>query len=63
MNQFGGFDLLVGGSPYNNLTGSNWVNRDGLEGKDSSLFYVKMKTWQATQEDKAWWIRKTKYGI
>ncbi|TMW99485.1 DNA (cytosine-5)-methyltransferase DRM2-like [Solanum pennellii] len=35
----GGFDLLIGGSPCNNLAGSNRVSRDGLEGKESSLFY------------------------
>ncbi|XP_027357995.1 DNA (cytosine-5)-methyltransferase DRM2 isoform X2 [Abrus precatorius] len=39
MNSFGGFDLIVGGSPCNNLAGSNRVSRDGLEGKESSLFY------------------------
>lgn len=36
---FGGFDLVIGGSPCNNLTGSNRVSRDGLEGKDSALFF------------------------
>ncbi|RAL53491.1 unnamed protein product [Cuscuta campestris] len=35
----GGFDLVIGGSPCNNLAGSNRVSRDGLEGKESSLFY------------------------
>ncbi|XP_048139769.1 DNA (cytosine-5)-methyltransferase DRM2 isoform X3 [Rhodamnia argentea] len=39
MNSFGGFDLIVGGSPCNNLAGSNRHSRDGLEGKESSLFY------------------------
>ncbi|XLT12899.1 hypothetical protein HN51_058589 [Arachis hypogaea] len=39
MNTFGGFDLIVGGSPCNNLGGSNRVSRDGLEGKESSLFF------------------------
>ncbi|MED6164126.1 DNA (cytosine-5-)-methyltransferase [Stylosanthes scabra] len=39
MNTFGGFDLIVGGSPCNNLAGSNRVSRDGLEGKESSLFF------------------------
>jgi site-specific DNA-cytosine methylase len=39
MNTFGGFDLVVGGSPCNNLAGSNRLHRDGLEGKESSLFY------------------------
>lgn len=39
MSSFGGFDLVVGGSPCNNLAGSNRVHRDGLEGKESALFY------------------------
>jgi len=39
MSTFGGFDLVVGGSPCNNLAGSNRVSRDGLEGKDSALFF------------------------
>lgn len=39
MSSFGGFDLIVGGSPCNNLAGSNRVSRDGLEGEHSSLFY------------------------
>ncbi|XP_059449743.1 DNA (cytosine-5)-methyltransferase DRM2 [Corylus avellana] len=39
MGSFGGFDLVVGGSPCNNLAGSNRLHRDGLEGKESSLFY------------------------
>ncbi|KAM5578864.1 DNA (cytosine-5)-methyltransferase DRM2 [Rosa sericea] len=39
ISSFGGFDLVVGGSPCNNLTGSNRYHRDGLEGKESSLFY------------------------
>ncbi|KAG4914429.1 DNA (cytosine-5)-methyltransferase DRM2 [Glycine soja] len=39
MSTFGGFDLIVGGSPCNNLAGSNRVSRDGLEGKESSLFF------------------------
>lgn len=39
IDSFGGFDLVIGGSPCNNLAGSNRVSRDGLEGKESSLFY------------------------
>ncbi|XP_058091830.1 DNA (cytosine-5)-methyltransferase DRM2-like [Magnolia sinica] len=39
INRYGGFDLIIGGSPCNNLTGSNRVSRDGLEGKQSALFY------------------------
>uniref|UniRef100_F6HUY5 DNA (cytosine-5-)-methyltransferase n=1 Tax=Vitis vinifera TaxID=29760 RepID=F6HUY5_VITVI len=31
IHTFGGFDLIVGGSPCNNLAGSNRVSRDGLE--------------------------------
>lgn len=36
---FGGFDIVIGGSPCNNLAGGNRVSRDGLEGKESILFY------------------------
>ncbi|GMI99145.1 domains rearranged methylase 1 [Hibiscus trionum] len=39
MSRFGGFDLVIGGSPCNNLAGSNRLHRDGLEGKESSLFF------------------------
>ncbi|KAK7273532.1 hypothetical protein RIF29_14587 [Crotalaria pallida] len=39
MNSIGGFDLIVGGSPCNNLAGSNRCSRNGLEGTESSLFY------------------------
>ena len=39
VHSFGGFDLIIGGSPCNNLAGRNRVSRDGLEGKHSSLFY------------------------
>ncbi|KAK6931000.1 C-5 cytosine methyltransferase [Dillenia turbinata] len=39
MSSFGGFDLVIGGSPCNNLSGSNRRTRDGLEGEHSSLFY------------------------
>ncbi|CAI9090702.1 OLC1v1025527C1 [Oldenlandia corymbosa var. corymbosa] len=39
IDRVGGFDLIIGGSPCNNLAGSNRVSRDGLEGKESSLFY------------------------
>ncbi|KAJ4960650.1 hypothetical protein NE237_020560 [Protea cynaroides] len=39
IGSFHGFDLIIGGSPCNNLTGSNRVSRDGLEGKHSALFY------------------------
>lgn len=39
MKRFGGFDLVIGGSPCNNLAGGNRVNRSGLEGEQSSLFF------------------------
>uniref|UniRef100_A0A453KZV9 DNA (cytosine-5-)-methyltransferase n=1 Tax=Aegilops tauschii subsp. strangulata TaxID=200361 RepID=A0A453KZV9_AEGTS len=39
VRRFGGFDLVIGGSPCNNLAGSNRHHRDGLEGEQSALFY------------------------
>lgn len=39
MEQFGGFDLVIGGSPCNNFSGLNRVSRTGLEGEQSSLFF------------------------
>ncbi|KAJ4831483.1 hypothetical protein Tsubulata_004712 [Turnera subulata] len=39
MDIYGSFDLIVGGSPCNNLAGGNRHYRTGLEGKESSLFY------------------------
>lgn len=39
IHEYGGFDLVIGGSPCNNLAGSNRVSRDGLQGEQSSLFY------------------------
>ncbi|CAA7033152.1 unnamed protein product [Microthlaspi erraticum] len=39
MERFGGFDLVIGGSPCNNLAGGNRVSRKGLEGEQSQLFY------------------------
>ncbi|XP_057464266.1 DNA (cytosine-5)-methyltransferase DRM2-like [Actinidia eriantha] len=39
IDSIGGFDLVIGGSPCNNLAGSNRYTRDGLEGKESALFY------------------------
>ncbi|KAL3571754.1 hypothetical protein D5086_025658 [Populus alba] len=35
----GGFDVVIGGSPCNNLAGGNRVSRDRLEGQHCSLFY------------------------
>ncbi|KAJ0544826.1 putative DNA (cytosine-5-)-methyltransferase [Helianthus annuus] len=39
IRSFGGFDLVIGGSPCNNLAGGNRRTRDGLEGEHSSLFF------------------------
>ncbi|KAI3733498.1 hypothetical protein L6452_12941 [Arctium lappa] len=39
ISSFGGFDLVIGGSPCNNLAGGNRRTRDGLEGEHSSLFF------------------------
>ncbi|KQK24054.1 hypothetical protein BRADI_1g77873v3 [Brachypodium distachyon] len=39
VSKYGGFDLVIGGSPCNNLAGSNRHHRVGLEGEHSSLFY------------------------
>ncbi|KAI3837432.1 hypothetical protein MKW92_002579 [Papaver armeniacum] len=40
VNLCNGFDLVVGGSPCNNLSGSNRFHRDGLEGPQSILFSI-----------------------
>ncbi|KAL3626339.1 hypothetical protein CASFOL_029888 [Castilleja foliolosa] len=39
VSSIGHFDLVVGGSPCNNLSGGNRHSRDGLEGPESILFY------------------------
>ncbi|KAG2542550.1 hypothetical protein PVAP13_9NG645300 [Panicum virgatum] len=39
IKRIGGFDLVIGGSPCNNLAGRNRFHRDGLDGEHSSLFY------------------------
>ncbi|GLJ41465.1 hypothetical protein SUGI_0858150 [Cryptomeria japonica] len=39
INSIGGFDLIIGGSPCNNLSGSNRCTRHGLDGNESSIFY------------------------
>ncbi|XP_010420192.1 PREDICTED: DNA (cytosine-5)-methyltransferase DRM1-like isoform X1 [Camelina sativa] len=39
MDEYGGFDLVIGGSPCNNLAGGNRISRVGLEGDHSSLFF------------------------
>ncbi|XP_056683174.1 DNA (cytosine-5)-methyltransferase DRM2 [Spinacia oleracea] len=39
IDELNGFDLVIGGSPCNNLAGGNRRTRDGLEGEHSCLFY------------------------
>lgn len=39
MDMSHGFDLVIGGSPCNNLAGKNRYTRDGLYGEQSSLFF------------------------
>lgn len=39
VDKYGRFDLLIGGSPCNNLAGSNRHHRDGLEGEHSALCF------------------------
>ncbi|KAJ1399486.1 SAM-dependent methyltransferase DRM [Sesbania bispinosa] len=50
ITKIGGFDLIIGGSPCNNLAGSNRINRDGLEGKHSSLFFDYFRIVEAVME-------------
>lgn len=39
VEKYRGFDLIVGGSPCNNLTGNNRHTRTGLEGEHSTMFF------------------------
>jgi len=39
IESIGGFNLVIGGSPCNNLAGKNVNGRVGLGGEESSLFY------------------------
>ncbi|CAM0951710.1 unnamed protein product [Alopecurus aequalis] len=39
VHRYGRFDLVIGGSPCNNLAGSNRHHREGLEGEQSALFF------------------------
>lgn len=39
IDEVGKIDLLIGGSPCNNLSGNNRWNRNGLNGPESSLFF------------------------
>ncbi|XP_027362823.1 DNA (cytosine-5)-methyltransferase DRM2-like [Abrus precatorius] len=50
ITKFGGFDLIIGGSPCNNLSGSNRVTRHGLEGEHSSLFYEYFRIVEAVMD-------------
>ena len=39
VNQYGGFDLIIGGSPCKNLSGNNRCSRFGLVGPASVTFF------------------------
>ncbi|CAM6092876.1 unnamed protein product [Calypogeia fissa] len=39
VDEFGGFDLVIGGSPCNNLSGNNRCSRTGLAGPASVTFF------------------------
>ncbi|KAI5063306.1 hypothetical protein GOP47_0021853 [Adiantum capillus-veneris] len=39
VDEVGPIDLIIGGSPCNNLSGNNRVSRVGLSGSESSLFF------------------------
>lgn len=61
ITKFGGFDLIIGGSPCNNISGSNRVSRHGLEGEQSSLFYEYFRIVEAVMEiqrDELLWNKK-----
>ncbi|KAF8047214.1 hypothetical protein N665_3142s0003 [Sinapis alba] len=50
MKKFGGFDLVIGGSPCNNLAGGNRVSRSGLEGEQSCLFFEYCRILEVVRE-------------
>ncbi|KAG0611271.1 hypothetical protein M758_7G128100 [Ceratodon purpureus] len=50
VNVYGGFDLIVGGTPCNNLSGSNHVTRVGLDGKQSTVFFEFSRVVAAVRE-------------
>ncbi|KAL0735886.1 hypothetical protein Bca4012_012096 [Brassica carinata] len=50
MKKFGGFDLVIGGSPCNNLAGGNRVTRNGLEGDQSCLFFEYVRILDVVRE-------------
>ncbi|CAL4956331.1 unnamed protein product [Urochloa decumbens] len=49
MRRIGGFDLVIGGSPCNNLAGSNRHHRNGLQGEHSSLFHHYVRILECVQ--------------
>ncbi|CAH2048219.1 unnamed protein product [Thlaspi arvense] len=49
MDEYGGFDLVIGGSPCNNISGANRVSRIGLEGAESSLFFEYSRVLEAVR--------------
>ncbi|XP_024012268.1 DNA (cytosine-5)-methyltransferase DRM2 isoform X2 [Eutrema salsugineum] len=53
MKRFGGFDLVIGGSPCNNLAGGNRVTRSGLHGEQSVLFYEYCRILEVVRETTA----------
>uniref|UniRef100_A0A1J3F0B0 DNA (cytosine-5-)-methyltransferase n=1 Tax=Noccaea caerulescens TaxID=107243 RepID=A0A1J3F0B0_NOCCA len=53
MKQYGGFDLVIGGSPCNNLAGGNRCTRSGLDGEQSSLFYEYCRILEVVRETTA----------
>lgn len=50
VNTYGGFDLIVGGTPCNNLSGSNHVTRVGLDGSQSTIFFEFSRVVAAVRE-------------
>ncbi|CAH2072748.1 unnamed protein product, partial [Thlaspi arvense] len=50
MKRYGGFDLVIGGSPCNNLAGGNRVTRNGLDGDKSVLFYEYCRILESVRE-------------
>ncbi|WZZ06520.1 hypothetical protein YC2023_092441 [Brassica napus] len=61
MDQYGGFDLVIGGSPCNNLAGANRVSRTGLEGDQSSLFYDYCRILEAVRSKASRMRRRDRY--
>ncbi|CAA7031387.1 unnamed protein product [Microthlaspi erraticum] len=53
MKKYGGFDLVIGGSPCNNLAGGNRVTRSGLDGDHSILFFEYCRILEVVRETTA----------